>query len=223
MKIYVIGGKNNKFLDFGDERQKFLVDEPHTDKNIDFLNPWYCELTGLYHLWMNNNSDPNEIVGLEHYRRYFVNEITKKPLTENEINEILKDNDVICQKFKFGSKTPLTWWGVCLKPYIYYFINNLEDKNFAKWYLNELNTAHEFCRCNMFICKREIMDKYCECLFNTVSKMLPGQFTRRKRIIGFIAEYFMGFWFRYYGYKIAYTKAIEMDKNLKRIIRMSAK
>lgn len=47
MKIYVIGGKNTKFLDFGDERQKFLVDEPHSDKNIDFLNPWYCELTRI--------------------------------------------------------------------------------------------------------------------------------------------------------------------------------
>ena len=50
MKIYVIGGKNTKFLDFGEERQKFLVDEKHEGKNIDFLNPWYCELTGLYHL-----------------------------------------------------------------------------------------------------------------------------------------------------------------------------
>lgn len=71
MKIYVVGSSKNKFLPLDNIREKFLIDQPHEGDNIDFLNPWYCELTGLYWLWRNSTED---IVGLEHYRRYFVND-----------------------------------------------------------------------------------------------------------------------------------------------------
>ena len=94
MKIYVVGNTKNKFLQLNNIREKFLVDQPHEGDNIDNLNPWYCELTGLYYLWKHCNDD---IVGLEHYRRYFVNE-KKNILNEFEIKEILKNNDIILYK-----------------------------------------------------------------------------------------------------------------------------
>lgn len=68
MKIYVVGSSKNKFFTLDNIREKFLIDEKHTDTNIDFLNPWYSELTGLYHLWKN---DKDDVVGLEHYRTGF--------------------------------------------------------------------------------------------------------------------------------------------------------
>ena len=57
MKIYVVGSSKDTFLPLNDIREKFLVDVKHETKNIDFLNPWFCEITGLYHLWQNNNDD----------------------------------------------------------------------------------------------------------------------------------------------------------------------
>lgn len=92
MKIYVVGSSKNRFLPLDNIREKFLIDQKHDGDNIDFLNPWYCELTGLYYLWKHCDDD---IVGLEHYRRYFVNE-NDQLLSENEIRYILKDYDVIC-------------------------------------------------------------------------------------------------------------------------------
>ena len=71
MKIYVVGSTKNSFLPLNSIREKFFIDEKHNGDNIDSLNPWYCELTAMYYLWKNCNDD---IVGLEHYRRYFVNE-----------------------------------------------------------------------------------------------------------------------------------------------------
>ena len=97
MKIYVVGSSKNKFLSLDNIREKFLIDQSHEGDNIDFLNPWYCELTGLYYLWKHSMDD---IVGLEHYRRAFVND-QDIPLSEAEITEILKTNDVICKKFVF--------------------------------------------------------------------------------------------------------------------------
>lgn len=56
MKIYVVGSSENKFLPLDNIREKFLIDEKHEGDNIDFLNPWYCELTGLYY-WKTNGPD----------------------------------------------------------------------------------------------------------------------------------------------------------------------
>ena len=43
----------------------------HTGEHISEKNPRYCELTGLYWLWKNVRCD---IIGICHYRRYFVRE-----------------------------------------------------------------------------------------------------------------------------------------------------
>lgn len=50
MSIIVVGDSKKRFRKEADEglRAKFLVDKPHDGDNIDKLNPWFCELTGLF-------------------------------------------------------------------------------------------------------------------------------------------------------------------------------
>ena len=63
----------------------------NTGDNISSLNPYYCELTGLYWAWKNLECD---YLGLVHYRRYFTNK--SQPYTDNiKIDDVILSQDVV--------------------------------------------------------------------------------------------------------------------------------
>lgn len=76
----------------------------NTGENISTLNPYYCELTGLYWAWKNLDCD---YLGLVHYRRYFTKRSQKFSeginiddviLSQTDIEHLLDDADVIVPK-----------------------------------------------------------------------------------------------------------------------------
>jgi hypothetical protein len=76
----------------------------NTGDNISKLNPYYCELTGLYWAWKNLDYD---YLGLVHYRRYFTNKslsynddikIDDVILSQNDVESLLDEVDVIVPK-----------------------------------------------------------------------------------------------------------------------------
>ena len=68
-----------------------------TGNNISHKNPNYCELTGMYWAWKNDDSAPIDIIGLNHYHRYFAEENSNdlELLTKETINEWLNEYDFL--------------------------------------------------------------------------------------------------------------------------------
>ncbi len=215
MKIYVVGSSKNKFLPLDNIREKFLVDQKHEGDNIDFLNPWYCELTGLYYLWKHCDDD---IVGMEHYRRYFINEKSEL-LSEGEIREILKDHDVICRKFIFSTdkihnqKNAFSFWSIRNLPHLKRFISFLPE-NEKTFFNKELTELPYFAQCNMFIGKSKIVEEYLNWFLPYAVKFTKEDLFNAPRIIGYISEFLFGAWLKMNGYKIYWNKSITFDKNL---------
>lgn len=205
MKIYVVGSSKNKFLPLDNIREKFLIDQPHEGDNIDFLNPWYCELTGLYYLWKHVDDD---IVGLEHYRRYFVNN-KNKLLSENEIREILKDYDVIvCDKqIDRRPKVKKTLRSFLLericKEDLDFFLNTLNDfeKSCMNFYLDKCPYK---CPYNMIICRKEVFNEWSKFIFSNISLLIENKRFKKnnKRYAGFISEFILYGFLLMKGYKI---------------------
>lgn len=76
----------------------------NTGDNISTLNPYYCELTGLYWAWKNLDCD---YLGLVHYRRYFTKDsqsykddikIDDVILSQVDVEQLLDEGDVIVPK-----------------------------------------------------------------------------------------------------------------------------
>ena len=71
----------------------FLGDE--TGDSISHLNPYFCELTGMYWIWKNYHDV--DYTGICHYRRYLLNE-EGKIFTHEQIENLLQSYDILTTK-----------------------------------------------------------------------------------------------------------------------------
>ena len=161
--------------------------------HISVRNRQFCELTGLYWIWKNAEED---IVGLEHYRRHFL--LPDHWLDKMENNHI----DVILP-------TPLY-----VAPSL---AQNYRDRHIAsdwKFMMNylkmlypedydEANTFFEttniYSPCNMFVMRKEILDKLCCWMFPILFACAEHGGERedpyQNRYPGFLAERLLTFYF----------------------------
>lgn len=188
-------------------------------ENISAKNKRYNELTGLYWIWKNSDA---EIVGMCHYRRYFVTlegKIRNVLFGEKTgfldslyIRKTLSKYDVILH-----NKT-LTLKGnqnqLCLrkdqkdntrKNKLDRRILDISDNIFESFYPQDMKIyrlvmkrkyAHLL---NMMICRKKVVDRYCEWLFpllegieEQVERRYPE--SEQERMLGLLAERLLDVW-----------------------------
>lgn len=159
--------------------------------NISEKNNKYSELTAQYWGWKNLDC---EYIGLCHYRRYFVSRIT----VEN-IDNILSGHDVILRKKSVMGGCLMNWLAesTCLEDaYIFYFVLQKmfpDKKQIIEHYFWKTNILYAN---NMFICKKDLFDKFAEWQFRILSEtekyLRPSGYIRMNRAIGYMAESLWG-------------------------------
>lgn len=175
-----------------------------TGENISSENPHFNELTATYWAWKNSAAD---VIGLNHYRRYFVSRKTWKKdfshiLTAQEVISLLAKGDVVLpKKRRYYIETIESHYAHSHDPEelaalkkVFLHYPEVYQKALAK--VLSSTSAHMF---NMFIMKRETFDRYCSWLFPTLREIernldineLKGN---EKRALGFIAELLMDVW-----------------------------
>jgi len=195
--IYVVGDSSKKFLPLDSIRTKFLVDQKHEGDNIDGMNPTFCELTGLYYMWKH---DRDEIVGLEHYRRYLSLD-GKTPIREFEIRKQLERGDLLCSTVNYGRssigsffmKMRMADWLFKL----FAFLEVTEGKEYAEFCHSYID-GNRHVLGNIFIARRELLDEYAQYLFKNLVNFQQAELVNRrnikKRIMGYLAEFLFGAW-----------------------------
>lgn len=191
----------------GKEKLEYVPD--NKGENISSKNPYYCELTGLYWAWKNLKAD---YIGLVHYRRYFTqksitltkseNDRFKIVLNQEEIDDILNKTDIILpKKRKYYIETLYSHYKHTLHVETLEETRKIIEEKYPKYLeqfdkLHKRTYAHMF---NMFIMKKDILDKYCEWLFDILfeleKRLPPTKYDSfHSRYIGRIAELLLDVW-----------------------------
>lgn len=168
------------------------------DDNISGLNPYFCELTGLYWVWKNAMED---YVGICHYRRFFSDR--KKILNEKEIRAALGEHDLILPKIDHFAVS-------VYKQYGYSDVHNISDldklievvrmkyPDYSDT-LDEVMRGKAFYPYNMMYMRRELYHQYCAWLFGILFELMAqipyeeysGQ---KKRVFGYLSERMVLVW-----------------------------
>lgn len=168
---------------------------------MNCLNPYLNEATGLYDICHYFKDD---IVGLVHYRRFFIND--GDYLKMDDAEAILKEYDMIITE-DVGFDMTLyeqLYHQVEPTPVLDKYLNKIYEKEpDFKEYLNR----HSFNNREMFVCKRELISKYCDWLFDLMVPItidfIRDDYVKamNKRLMGHIIERLFAYWIDKKGLK----------------------
>ncbi len=174
-----------------------------TGKNISEKNPHYCELTCLYWAWKNLVADA---IGLCHYRRYFSGKAFgnrwSRVLNTSQAEELLRKAPLVLPKKRNY------WIETGYSQYTH--AHHEEDLTKTRAILEEKwpayvpafdrtlgrTAGHRF---NMFLMRRELLDRYCSWLFAVLEELearldISGYSDNDRRVFGFVAERLLDVW-----------------------------
>lgn len=176
--------------------------------NIHDKNPRYGELTALYWIWKNDKQ--NEIIGLCHYRRFFIKPSHKgeiiKSLSERKFgssyNLLAKNFATLLSAVDWILPKPAVLCNSVEEEYVKY--HPKEDLALMRQIMTELeptylksfnqflmgNTQYMY---NMFVTSQNRLNQYCEWLFPLLFEFEKRHQINREdlyqqRVMGFLAE-----------------------------------
>lgn len=166
-----------------------------TRDSISELNPYYGELTGLYWLWKNENElEDDDIIGICHYRRYFLTE-DKKIMVQSDFEKALGQSDIMVSNAMYAPGAYKDYYGEA---------HNVQDLLSAGEVIKELYPEDYLAFCqviedskfyygNLCVTRKKIFDEYCAWLFSIFFELskrvdVSGYDDYHKRLFGFLSE-----------------------------------
>lgn len=155
----------------------------NTNDNISILNPYFCEMTGIYWIWKNLHLFSHyKRIGFCHYRRFFINDFNFSDVVA-PVHFLLFSKSIRSQ---FNSKH--SFFNLdCVADYI-------DCYEFREGFLEYISQRKGYFF-NMFIFEKNLFVKYCQYIFPILFSLwrdLKNKPNCKLRCIGYIAERLTG-------------------------------
>lgn len=205
LPIHVGKAISNEILDMiGDD----------TGDNISNKNKIYCELTAMYWAWKNLGKI--DYIGLCHYRRHF-------NLQKIDINDILKRYDIVLIKpdaSPFSNMLRLTDGTTREDAYILINVIYTFFPDYKGAVVNYLFNSNKWIPYNMLLTSEIHFKNYSKWLFEVLSivevQLKWSEYSRLKRILGYMGEVLLGIYCTAKNLKIKYVNLLEDNYNTKK-------
>lgn len=190
-KIIHAGCENNPYI-------KTDLKDNNLD-NISIKNQSYCELTVLYWIWKNSDSDIN---GLVHHRRFFFNKgIFSHIFTIEEVQKILSKKEMIIPKPVYVGESVEAQYKQAHISEDYDLCREIVRENFKEYveafeFNSKMQYLHPY---NMLITRKNILNDYCSFLFSILEKLeekidIYERNHYQQRVFGFLGERLFQTW-----------------------------
>lgn len=183
-----------------------------TGDNISEKNSSYSEMTAHYWIWKNIHDV--EYVGLCHYRRLFGVDITS-----NNIENLMSGCDVIMVDPAFQLDSVYSCFVKFIGGENMTITAQVVKKLCPEYFdtLIALGNELKFHPFNMFICKKEIHNRYSEWIFPILMEcekyIKPSPYSNANRVIGYIAEMITQLFFMHNQLKIKTVPYISIEED----------
>jgi len=177
----------------------FFENLDNSGDNISNKNESYCELTGLYWLYKNHNFD---IIGLVHYRRFFMKSnfcLRKKLINilgEDKIKSILANYDIILPKKRhYYIETNYSHYVHAHKKEALDIMINIVKEREPDYYMSlqkhlKSRSGHYF---NMFIASSNVAVPLLDWIFSILNEVekninIDEYLGAERRVFGYLSE-----------------------------------
>ncbi len=219
--------KSRKYIGVGNNKniQNVEVYDSYGEDNLSIKNKNYAELTALYWIWKNDNSD---YIGLEHYRRFFYHKYLSVfkyiPVSKRKMVKYLKKYDVILPEriplSIFGAKNIFEFYKTC------HYGEDLETagkviKQMYPEYSEDFDTVmnlDSIFLCNMFVMSKELLNKYCNWIFPIFSELekifdMDKYKDNQTRVFGFMGERLFNVWIHHQNVRIKHLGVCKLEES----------
>ena len=209
--IYIpihVGRVNSRFKV---EMSSMIGDD--TGDNISVKNPFYSEMTAQYWVWKNYTA--SEYIGFCHYRRYFDPNIQTRDIIQK-----FDRADVLMIEPNFRTNTRIAYASNFISPEDLAIVIKVINKLYPEYNNAFAKYAYgyrDYCL-NMFICKRELFNQYAKWIFDILFEcekyIRLSEYSRARRVFGYIAELLMPVFFLHNNKRIETIPYYNSESNV---------
>lgn len=169
-----------------------------TGDSISEKNCYYGELTGVYWVWKNVMDA--DIIGICHYRRFFLDQ-DRKIMNQKQYNEILKKYDVMVSNRVEADKSYIEYYGEAHNAKDLLMVGEVIKEKYPDYYqyYEQAIQGNVYYYGNLMVTSRGIFQKYAKWLFDILFEVekridISEYDLYNQRVFGFLSEQMLKIW-----------------------------
>lgn len=169
-----------------------------TGDSISEKNCYYGELTGVYWVWKNVMDA--DIIGICHYRRFFLDQ-DRKIMNQKQYNEILNKYDVMVSNRVEADKSYIEYYGEAHNAKDLLMVGEVIKEKYPDYYqyYEQAIQGNVYYYGNLMVTSRGIFQKYAKWLFDILFEVekridISEYDLYNQRVFGFLSEQMLKIW-----------------------------